>query len=82
MNKVNPRKEFFKVSLADIKNEIDKMNINAKWTITAEARQYKESLAIEEAISKDKQKQQEWEKYQMELDPISVDFDEETEVLP
>ena len=79
MNKVNPRKEFFRITLADIKNEIDKMNINIKWTMTAEARQYRESLAIEQAISNDKQKQEEWEKYQMELDPVSIEFDEEAE---
>ncbi|MGB5069781.1 MAG: DUF4041 domain-containing protein, partial [Flavobacteriales bacterium] len=34
MNKVNPRKEFFKVTLADIKAEVESMNINAKWTMT------------------------------------------------
>ena len=79
MNKVNPRKEFFRVSLANIKDEIDKLNINAKWTMTAEARQYRESLAIEQTISNDKQKQEEWEKYQMELDPVSIEYDEETE---
>jgi hypothetical protein len=79
MNKVNPRKEFFRITLTDIKNEIDKMNINIKWTMTAEARQYRESLAIEQAISNDKQKQEEWEKYQMELDPVSIEFDEEAE---
>ena len=65
MNKVNPRKEFFKVTLADIKAEIDSLNINAKWTMTAEARQYRETLAIEQAISNDKQKELEWEKHQL-----------------
>ena len=65
MNKVNPRKEFFKVTLADIKTEIDSLNINAKWTMTAEARQYRETLAIEQAISNDKQKELEWEKHQL-----------------
>jgi hypothetical protein len=79
MNKVNPRKEFFRVSLAEIKDEIDKMNISAKWTIAAEARQYRESLAIEQAIANDRKKQEEWEKYQMELDPVSIEYDEETE---
>lgn len=80
MNKVNPRKEFFKVSLADIKNEIDKMKINAKWTMTAEARQYKESLAIEAEIAKDKNKQLEWERHQLLADPVTVEADEDTEI--
>ena len=68
MNKVNPRKEFFRVTLADIKAEVDKMNINAKWTMTAEARHYRESLVIEEAISSDKQKQLEWENFQLQAE--------------
>jgi hypothetical protein len=79
MNKVNPRKEFFKVALADIKDEVDRMNINAKWTMISEARHYRESLAIEEAISSDLQKQLEWEKYQLEMDSVLVEVDEEVE---
>lgn len=77
MNKVNPRKEFFKITLEDIKAEVDKMNINAKWTMIAEAKHYKESLAIEEAISSNKQKQLEWENYQLQIDPVTVETDEE-----
>lgn len=76
MNKVNPRKEFFKITLTEIKAEIDKMNIDAKWTLTAEARQYRESLAIEQAIANNTQKQAEWEKYQLQLDPISLEQEE------
>ncbi|WP_234647214.1 GIY-YIG nuclease family protein [Dyadobacter sp. CY356] len=80
MNKVNPRKEFFKVALNDIKDEVDRMNINAKWTMISEARHYRESLAIEEAISSDLQKHLEWEKYQLEMDSVLVEDDEEVEV--
>ena len=80
MNKVNPRKEFFKVNLSDIKAEVDKMEINAKWTMTAEALHYRESLAIEEAISKDKQKQIEWEKFQQKAEEIIAETDEEIEI--
>lgn len=77
MNKVNPRKEFFKVSLTDIKNEIDKMNVNAKWTMTAEARQFKESLAITEAIAHDKQKRLEWERHQLHEAPMTIEAEED-----
>lgn len=76
MNKVNPRKEFFRVTLADIKTEVDKMDINVKWTMTAEARHYRESLAIEEAISSDKQKQIEWENYQLQAESAIIDEEE------
>jgi hypothetical protein len=80
MNKVNPRKEFFKISLSDIKAEIDKMNINAKWTMVAEARQYKESLAIEEEIATDKNKRLEWERHQLLADSVTIEADEEIEI--
>ncbi len=77
MNKVNPRKEFFKVTLSDIKDEVEKMEINAKWTMTAEALHYRESLAIEEEISKDKQKELEWEKFQLKAEEIIAETEEE-----
>lgn len=47
LNKVNSRKEFFNVGIKDIKFTIDSMNINAHWTMFAEAKEYRESLAIE-----------------------------------
>lgn len=46
VNKVNPRKEFFDVTLADIRNMIDEMGIEAHWTMTAEAKEYYESKAM------------------------------------
>lgn len=80
MNKVNPRKEFFKVNLTEIKNEVEKMRIDAKWTMTAQALQFKESIAIEEAISNDKEKQIEWEKFQQRAEEIIAETDEEIEI--
>lgn len=79
MNKVNPRKEFFKVTLAEIKAEVDKITSNAKWTITAEARQYRESQVIELDIANDKQKKIEWEKHQMQAEASAPEIAEEIE---
>ncbi len=50
VNKINPRKEFFDVSLSDIKKIIDDMGIEAHWTLTAEAKEYYESKAIVKPI--------------------------------
>ena len=47
VNKVNSKKEFFKVNIKDIRNQIERMGIEAKWTMLADAKEYKESLAIE-----------------------------------
>ncbi|QYS85425.1 hypothetical protein JJC03_09255 [Flavobacterium oreochromis] len=77
LNKVNPRKEFFKLQLSDIKDELDRLGIQAKWTMTAEAIQYRESLAIEEAFTKDKQKQIEWENFQLKSEEAMQLVDEE-----
>ncbi|EQB0887664.1 DUF4041 domain-containing protein [Raoultella ornithinolytica] len=47
VNKVNSRKEFFNVGIKDIKSTIQEMSIDAHWTMFAEAKEYRESLAIE-----------------------------------
>ncbi|HFT9933349.1 TPA: DUF4041 domain-containing protein [Escherichia coli] len=48
VNKINSRKEFFNVNIKEIKSVIEDMNINAQWTMFAEAKEYRESLAIEQ----------------------------------
>lgn len=48
VNKINPRKEFFKIGLKDLRETIEQLGISAQWTMAAEAKEYKESLAIEE----------------------------------
>ena len=50
LNKVNSRKEFFKVSLSEIKEHIDELGINPHWTMMAEALEYRESLAMESSF--------------------------------
>ncbi|GGN28671.1 MULTISPECIES: DUF4041 domain-containing protein [Marinomonas] len=48
VNKVNPRKEFFRLSLSDIKSVIQSEGItDIHWTMKAEAEEFRESLAIE-----------------------------------
>ncbi len=46
VNMVNPRKEFFRVNISDLKVVIDKMGYEAHWTLVAEAREYNESMAL------------------------------------
>ncbi|UIJ38740.1 GIY-YIG nuclease family protein [Desulfobaculum bizertense] len=43
INLVNKRKEFFDTSIAEIKEAVEGLGISTQWTLTAEARQYKES---------------------------------------
>lgn len=65
LNKVNPRKEFFALNIAEIKKEIESRNIEVSWTLVAEAAQYRESKALEASMSNADVAQQ-WEATQAE----------------
>ena len=80
VNKVNPRKEFFKVMLADVKKVVDEMKISTKWTLTAEAKHYNESLVLEEQLKTDKQKEIEWETRQLKMEAVVAKENEEVDV--
>ena len=68
LNKVNPRKEFFRASLAKIREEVEKLGIVASWTMAAAAMHFRESQAIERAIKEDPNAYQAWVKRQLVLD--------------
>lgn len=73
LNKINPRKEFFRLGINEVKNYIDSMGITCKWTMTAEAKQYRETLKLEEEMKTNKQLEAEWEQYQEEVDPVTME---------
>ncbi|GAB2563468.1 DUF4041 domain-containing protein [Spirosoma areae] len=77
INKVNPRKEFFRVDLAQIRSEIERLGIDTKWTLSAAARQYRESLAVEQALTSDTRYRAEWEKFQLENIPTELEAEEQ-----
>lgn len=77
INKVNYRKEFFKVDLGHIKEEVEKFGLTVKWTMAAQAQEYHESMAIEKAIKEDPIKRDAWIKRQLLLEPTSTLGDEE-----
>lgn len=65
INKVNPRKEFFKLTIADVKNEIEAMGLEASWTLAAEAREFRETQAIENKMRDDEAARSEWLRQQL-----------------
>ena len=77
MNKVNHRKEFFRVDLQHIREEVEKLGLSAKWTMTAAAQEFRETMAIEKAIKDDPALRDAWVKRQLELDPVFDEFAEE-----
>ncbi|MAK91503.1 MAG: ATPase [Oleibacter sp.] len=51
VNKVNPRKEFFGVSLPIIRQKVEQMGMKeVHWTMKADAAEYRESLAISREV--------------------------------
>jgi hypothetical protein len=53
VNKVNPRKEFFRLPLSEIKHTVEKEDIEAvQWTLKAEAAEYRESMSINKSATK------------------------------
>ncbi|MCX8532669.1 GIY-YIG nuclease family protein [Chryseobacterium luquanense] len=73
LNKINPRKEFFRLELNDLKNHIENMGINCKWTLLAEAKQYRETLKLEEEMKTNKSMEAEWKRFQEVTDPVIYD---------
>jgi hypothetical protein len=78
VNKVNPRKEFFRVGLADLRATVEDMGLNVSWTMTAAAAQYRESLAIARQIESDPELRDKWFKQQIAYE-AALENDEESE---
>lgn len=66
VNKVNPRKEFFRLGVNDIMAHVEAKGIEAHWTLTAKAASYRETLRIEEALLTQGDAATSWEKSQTE----------------
>lgn len=79
VNKVNPRKEFFRLPLNDIRKVIGGRGIETSWTMAARAAQYKESLAIEQRIAENPELAKDWLKHQEDMIPEADSIQFETE---
>lgn len=67
VNKVNPRKEFFRVPLRSLQQVVEDQGLQTTWTITAAAAQYRETLAIESALADETDEGRSWLKKQLEV---------------
>ncbi|MBO9542728.1 DUF4041 domain-containing protein [bacterium] len=68
VNKVNPRKEFFRVPIAALREELESLGVKAQWTLQAEAKEYRETLVIERALTEDPEKGRHWLESQAQYD--------------
>ncbi|GAA5012410.1 hypothetical protein GCM10025794_00440 [Massilia kyonggiensis] len=66
VNKVNPRKEFFRVPLSDIRTYLDQQGVNVSWTMAAAAAEYRESLELEKRLIEDSVAADQWVTHQIE----------------
>jgi hypothetical protein len=78
VNKVNRRKEFFRLKLQDIRTATDEMKLEVRWTLTAEARAYRETLAMERQMQEDPEYQKRWAEEQSTFFQRTL-FDEDIE---
>jgi Meiotically up-regulated gene 113/Domain of unknown function (DUF4041) len=76
VNKVNKRKEFFKVSLAELREVIDELGIDCVWTMQCEASQYRETRALEEAMSSNAGLRKQWLEQQATFNFDETDFED------
>lgn len=56
VNQVNPRKEFFRLPLASIRDFVRERGVDAVFTMTSEAHEYRESMAISKMSPEDRAK--------------------------
>ena len=79
VNKVNPRKEFFRFSLNDLRQHVETMGIEVSWTMAALAAEYRESIAIEQRLRENPIAAQDWLSHQLDDQPdeeLSVEMEE------
>lgn len=76
INKVNPRKEFFRLGLAEIREELEELGVETQWTMTAMALDYRETLRIEEQIRDNPAIAAEWTRHQLEVEEITDEAEE------
>jgi hypothetical protein len=60
VNKVTHRKESFRLKIQDIRNVIDQLEHEVRWTMAAEARDYRETLAMERQMQEDPEFRKRW----------------------
>jgi hypothetical protein len=60
VNKMNWRKEFFRADLTDIRRAVETLGLEAEWTMTAAAQQFRETQALEAQLEADPEFRERW----------------------
>lgn len=75
MNKVNPRKEFFRLGISEIRAELESLGVETLWTMAAEAHEYRETIRIEQQIQENPVIEQQWTRYQLEHEEVESEVE-------
>ena len=76
MNKVNPRKEFFRLGISEIRAELESLGVETLWTMAAEAHEYRQTIRIEQQIHENPVIEQQWTRHQLEFE-VESEVEEE-----
>ena len=79
VNKVNRRKEFFRLKVQEVRDALIEMKYDVRWSLAAEARDYRETLAIENRLQGDAGFRQHWAESEAAFEAVSWDDEEETD---
>ena len=77
VNKVNPRKEFFRIGLPAIRAELEQLGVETQWTMSAKAIEYRETQRIEQQIIENPAIAAEWTRHQIEAEEAIEQAEEE-----
>jgi T5orf172 domain/Domain of unknown function (DUF4041) len=81
VNKVNKRKEFFQVSLKELKEVVDEHDIESTWTMECEASEYRETIALEESMRSNVNVRKKWLADQATFNFEAGDFEDAEQEL-
>lgn len=76
VNKVNPRKEFFRIGLPAIRAELEELGVETQWTMSAKALEFKETQRIDQQIIESPAVAAEWTRHQLEVEE-TIELSEE-----
>ena len=83
LNKVNSFKEYFDLTIGEIKETVESLGFAAEWTISGRAKEYEESLKISKQLKDGTLSEEEylrkWQKYikSQDNDETSLDFNDD-----
>lgn len=79
VNKVNRRKEFFRLKLGEIRRVVDELAPQVRWTVLAEASDYRKSLEMEQHLQEDPEFRRRWAESEVAYEEKHMFEDDETE---